>query len=40
MIGAAYALQATPIYRADALVQVENSAGMSKPPGRRALHAG
>ncbi|MBB3185638.1 uncharacterized protein involved in exopolysaccharide biosynthesis [Halomonas fontilapidosi] len=27
----AYALQATPIYRADALVQVEDKAGMSNP---------
>ncbi|TDR57242.1 tyrosine-protein kinase Etk/Wzc [Halomonas ventosae] len=29
--GVAYALQATPIYRADALVQVEDKAGMSNP---------
>ncbi|MEQ6888258.1 polysaccharide biosynthesis tyrosine autokinase [Halomonas sp. CS7] len=31
VIGVAYALQATPIYRADALVQVEDNAGMSNP---------
>lgn len=29
--GVAYALLATPVYRADALVQVEKKAGMSNP---------
>ncbi|MCE8025750.1 polysaccharide biosynthesis tyrosine autokinase [Billgrantia aerodenitrificans] len=31
VLGAAYALLATPIYRADALVQVESKAGLSNP---------
>ncbi|MCE9664978.1 polysaccharide biosynthesis tyrosine autokinase [Halomonas sp. M5N1S17] len=31
VLGVAYALLATPIYRADALVQVENKAGFSNP---------